>query len=295
MQAQKNNWLNDFARNVTSSGGEDGIVEKIFEIIGAQNKWCVELGALNGTHDSNVWNLINNHDWSSVLLEADKTYFEKLSDLYKNNEKVTCLNMFVSFEGESSLDSLFSKTKLPKDFDMLSLDIDGNDYHLWDSLKKYEPRIVVIEFNPTIPNDIQFVQPRNMSIQQGSSLLSLAQLGKQKNYELVAVTYPNAFFVKKDLFPKFGIANNSLNELHKDHQYETRLFQLYDGTLKLVGYDQLFWHKKKINEEDIQVLPKSKRVYPAGISSRSTMRDMKYFIRKLPVYTMLQRIRKFFR
>jgi hypothetical protein len=288
----KNDWLLDYRKNVTSEHGEDGIIAKIFEVLGEGGKWCVELGALNGKHDSNVWTLIKNREWNAVLIEADQTYFERLLEEHKGNKRVQGVQAFVSFEGEHRLDALFAATALPKTFDLFVLDIDGNDYHLWDSLNDYRPRVMVIEFNPSIPDSISFIQPRDMNVYQGSSLRAIVELGKKKGYELVCVRAGNAFFVEQALFSAFGITDNSLEALHSDHSYETQFFQLYDGTLKLAGNKELIWHRTPLREEDIQVLSKRRRQYPAKISSSGTLRSVKYWVRKQPWYGALQRVRK---
>ena len=284
--------LLDYRKNITSEHGEDGVIEKIFEVIGEESRFCIELGALDGTHGSNVWSLIKEKEWSAVLIEADQTYFEKLQKEYAGNDKVAAVNAFVSFEGGTALDALLARTPIPKNFDFLSLDIDGNDYHLWDSMQKYVPRVVVVEFNPSIPNDISFIQPRDMAVQQGSSLRALVGLSRLKGYELIATTETNAFFVLKELFPRFGIVDNSLDALHTDHHYETKLFQLYDGTLVLAGNDELLWHRVKIDQSKLQVLPKWERIYPASISTRPSIRRLKYLVRKLPFYHFVQKLRK---
>ncbi len=284
--------LVEYKSDVTSQGGEDGIIAEIFNRIGSTNKWCSEFGASNGIHDSNSYNLIVNLGWSGVLIEADLTYFEKLAALYKENGNVHCVNEFVDFEGEHSLDSIYSRTPIPKDFDLISIDIDGSDYHIWDSLKKYQPRVVVIEYNPTIPNEVEFVQPKNMKVFQGSGLRSLVSLGREKGYELIAVNDTNAFFVLRELFSLCGVEDNSLETLHTDTTYQTRLFQLYDGTLMISGYDRLFWHKVPIDAEKLQVLPKYKRVYPANIPSGEFLRELKYRVRKWPIYPLLMRLKK---
>jgi len=286
-----NNWLLDHRKKVTSQFGEDGILKKIFEVIGEQSKWCVELGALNGVHDSNVWNLLHHKGWSGVLIEADITNYKKLESLYATKEDVVCVNEFVSFEGDHSLDIIFAGTPIPREFDLLSLDIDGNEYHLWESLVDYSPRVMVIEFNPSIPNDIDFVQPRDMNVFQGSSLLALVRLGIQKGYELVSVVGVNAVFVKKELFSLFEIKDNSPESLYTDKSAYTRLFQLYDGTLVLSGCDMLLWHKKKIRAEDIQIVPQRKRYYPAKINRSKFIRFIKDIVRRLPLYPLLLKFR----
>lgn len=281
-----------YGSNVMSEHGEDGVLKRIFEIIGTGSRSCVELGALNGVHGSNVWQLIKKEGWGGVLIEADQTYFEKLQKEFAEMPSVECVNAFVSFEGLQSLDSIFTATSLPKEFDIFSLDIDGNEYHLWDSLHVYRPRVMLVEFNPTIPNDTVFIQPRDMKVFQGSSLRAFVELGKRKGYELVAANETNAFFVLKELFPKFGIIDNSIDVLHASHEYETKLFQLYDGTLKISGNKKLLWHNLPIDEEKLQVLPARKLKYPARISDSGLVRKFKYWVRTLPFYPLTQKIRK---
>ena len=288
---KKNDWLFDYKKSVTSQFGEEGILEKIFEIIGEASKWCLELGASNGIHDSNTRDLLNNRGWSGVLIEADVTNYKKLEALYLAKNNVTCINEFVSFEGDHALDIILSKTLIPREFDLLSLDIDGNEYHLWRSLKIYSPRVIIVEFNPSILNDIYFVQPRDTGVFQGSSLLSFVRLGKEKGYELICVTGVNAIFVKKDLFHLLEIKDNSPEELYSDKSSYTRLFQLYDGTLVLDGCDTLLWHKKKILSEDIQVVSRKKRYYPAKIDRSKFIRFIKDIARHLPFYSLLLRFR----
>ncbi|HEY4501204.1 MAG TPA: hypothetical protein VJI70_02985 [Candidatus Paceibacterota bacterium] len=283
-----------YGSNITSEHGEDGVIKRIFEIIGAESLSCAELGALNGTHGSNVWQLVKNEGWSGVLIEADQTYFEKLQKEFAETPVAKCVNAFVSFEGRQSLDNIFAQTKLPKEFDLFSLDIDGNEYHLWESLIAYRPRIMLVEFNPSIPNDITFVQPRDMKVFQGSSLRAFVELGKRRGYELIAANETNAFFVLKELFPKFNINDNSIETLHTDHRYETKLFQLYDGTLKIAGNTKLLWHNLPIDEEQLQVLSARQRKYPARISESNIIRGLKYFVRTLPFYPLVQKIRKKF-
>lgn len=287
-----NHNLLSYSRDVTSEHGEDGVIEKIFEIIGENSHWCVDLGALNGKHGSNVWHLIKEKNWSGALIEADRTQFERLQKEYAGIDRAHCINAFVSFEGDDSLDKIFARTPLPLAFDLFSLDIDGNEYHLWDSLTEYRPRVMLVEFNPTIPNEVAFIQPRDMEVFQGSSLRALVELGKRRGYELVAANEVNAFFVSKELFPKFGISDNSIDALHTDRRYETKLFQLYDGTLHISGYDRLLWHKLPIDVEKLQVLPPRLRRYPAKIDESGGMRTFKYWARKFPLYPFVQKLRK---
>lgn len=128
-----------------------------------------------------------------------------------------------------TLEDFLARTPIPIDFDLLSIDVDGNDYHIWDSMTRYRPRIVVIEVNPTIPNDIVFVQDRDVNMRQGSSLAAIAELARKKGYELVCYHATNGFFVQAADFEKFGIADNSPDAMKRDAS--GRIFSCYDGTI----------------------------------------------------------------
>ncbi|MCX6718088.1 MAG: hypothetical protein NTY81_00590 [Candidatus Staskawiczbacteria bacterium] len=275
MENKKNNWLCSFEKNVYSQNGEDGILEKIFEIIKSDNKQCVEFGALDGKFLSNTYNLIENKGWSGALIESDEKEYEKLTETYSVKPQNICLNRKVNFEGEDTLDNILKNTPTDKNFDLLSIDIDGNDYHIWDSLKTYSPKVVVIEFNSTIPTDIYFVQERNLEVNQGSSLFALSKLARKKGYELVAATLWNGFFVKREFFNLFEIKDNSPKEIFKDTKYQTRIFQLYDGKIVVDGYKKLFWHGCEMNFKKTNPLPKFFRQYPG------TMSPYKFFLLRI--------------
>jgi hypothetical protein len=254
--------LSNFKHDVTSQFGEDGIREKIFDIIGTQNKWCVEFGAWDGKLHSMSWSLLSESGWQGVLIEGDANKFTELCQTYDGNDNVYAINEYVGLAGETNcLDELLSATPIPQNFDFLSIDVDGLDWHIWKSLSQYKPRIVAIEFNPTIPNHISFVQDADPSLNHGSSLRAMIELGKEQGYELIATTSVNAFFALEDDFPKFGIKDNSIDAMHDMNNFESFLFQLYDGTLVLLGCDKLIWKDQRITQGDIQVLPPEKRKF----------------------------------
>jgi hypothetical protein len=228
----------------------------------SNDKWCVEFGAWDGQHASNVCNLIQNEGYSAVLIESDKKKFAELQKNYKGKKNVITVNKFVGFEDKDNLDHILKMTPTPLDFDFLSIDIDGNDYHAWKAISKYQPKVVCIEFNPTIPTEVSFVQPANPVINQGASLLPLVELGKAKGYELVSVLPYNAFFVKAGYFTLFGIADNAPATLRTDLDSITYLFSGYDGKIFLRGNLKLPWHNIELRESRVQHLPRFLRKYP---------------------------------
>jgi len=288
-----NNWLMKFARDKYSQFGEDGIIEKIFEIIhpvkSAQDSvsissgqfdrpkkdnWCVDIGAWDGKRISNSYNLMQNYDWSGVLVEADPKKFLELQETYKDNKKAICKCRLVNFEGPNKLDNILSETPIPKDFDFFSLDIDGNDYHVWEAMVKYQPKIALIEFNKNIQADIDFVQPRDMKVNQGSSILAMYRLAKKKGYEMVAATDANAFFVKKEIFPLLNMQMIGEKDLVRfiPERNLFKLYQLFDGTIVSVGYDILDTYQVKLNFNNASPVPKIFRMYPPA------MNPVKYFL-----------------
>jgi hypothetical protein len=219
--------LSEYKTNITSQYGEDGIVSEILKTIGVRSRSCVEFGAWDGKHLSNTWNLVANEGWNCLYVEQDPRKYEELRRFHLGNQKVTCICKSVSHTGDNSLDTILSNTPLPDEFDLLSIDVDGNDYHIWSALRKYRPRIVIIEVNPTIPPPIEFVgEPGNTNV--GSSSTSMVRLGKQKGYELVAHTGVNAIFVVQEEFPKLDIADNRI-EILFDNTHVTYLLSTWDG------------------------------------------------------------------
>jgi hypothetical protein len=266
LRNKKSCWLAAHAANVTSQFGEDGVIAKLFEVIGEQSRWCVEFGAWDGKLFSNTYDLIANRGWSGVLIEGSRDKFSDLKRTYAGNPRAVCVNAIVQpSSGAGSLETHLATTELPRDFDLLSIDIDGNDYHVWESLTSYRPRLVVIEFNPVIPNDILFIQDPDIAINQGCSLRALIELGKRKGYELAATTSTNAMFVLKSEFGKLGIANNDIAAMFYS-ACDGKYFDGYDGTLYHIGSSRLHWKRVEFDVDDLQILWPAERRYGDAIT-----------------------------
>jgi hypothetical protein len=263
----KPEWLLDYASNTHSQAGEDGVIAKILSLFPEADRWCVEFGAWDGLFLSNVRRLIEEEGYSAILIEGDKKKFESLLNNYADNNNVATVNAFVGFHAEDGLDKILSSYSIPKNFDFLSIDVDGNDYHIWKAIKEYRPKAVCVEYNPTIPSEVYFVQTPDPGINQGCSLLALDELARSKGYELVSVLRYNAFFVDQTYFAKFEISNNQPDVMRKDLSAITWFFLGYDGSVHLAGSKQMPWHRINIDDQKLQILPRILRSYPGNYST----------------------------
>ena len=275
-------WLLEHKRDVHSQTGEDGIIAQILDLLPDRDKWCVEFGAWDGLFLTNTRHLIESQGFSAVLIEADGAKFQELQRNYAPRKNVTTLNQFVGFTDADSLDRILGVTPIPGNFDFLSIDIDGNDYHVWQAMSRYRPKLVVIEFNPTIPTPVRFVQPADPGVTHGASLLSLVELGRKKGYELVSVLPFNAFFVRQEYYPLFELESNALEPLRTDSASITYLFSGFDGRVILQGSRRLPWHGLELEESKIQPLPGFLRKYPGNYSSLQRIAFELYNARKSP-------------
>lgn len=196
-----------YARNVYSQNGEDGILAEIGRRLDIRSGWFVEFGAWDGRRFSNACSLLENAGWRGVFIECDSSRFKALERTARAfGDRLRILNARVDSEGESTLDKLLAGTGTPQNFDLLSIDIDGNDWHVWQSIEHYRPKIVVIEGNTSILPGVWQVHGEDRG--QGSSFSALLKLGLDKGYRLVCHT-GNLIFVEDELV--HGLA---LNPLH---------------------------------------------------------------------------------
>jgi len=197
--------LNRHEYQVFSQNGEDGIIREIFNRIGFTNKYFVEFGVEDGL-ECNSTNLLYK-DWNGLWIEGSSDFYKKIfqsfSDLVGSN-RLKIQNEFITAE---NIEMIFEKAGVPEEPDLLSIDIDYNDYYVWKAITKYSPRVVVIEYNAIFRPDTPFVVKYNptrvwdRTSHFGASLLALEQLGREKGYSLVGCVFAgcNAFFVRNDL------------------------------------------------------------------------------------------------
>lgn len=186
-------WLSERAANLNSQFGEDGILEAIFSVIHPSNKWCFECGASDGLFFSNTRRLIE-QGWSAVLVEAEQAAFARLEENSKSfGSRVRCVHGLV--DKTNTLDDILGHYAVPADIDLAIIDVDGQDYYLFNSLLRYRPRVVVIEFDPNADED--FIPILGGLGQAGAR--ALCRLASGKFYTMVHRNWCNLILVKQPL------------------------------------------------------------------------------------------------
>jgi hypothetical protein len=195
--------LINFEQKVCSQNGEDGIINEIFDRIGTTSKFFVEFGIQDGT-ECCTRNLLENQGWSGVWIDGSSELTERARQRF-GRFPIKVLQRFLTTE---IITSTFQEAGIPREFDLLSIDVDGNDYWFWKELgTHFSPRVIVIEYNATFGPRDPWIMPYNPEHRHdatayfGASLEALARLGKELGYRLVACESVgiNAFFVRNDL------------------------------------------------------------------------------------------------
>ena len=229
--------LVDHKSNIFSQNGEDGVIATIFREIGTKSKTCVEFGGWDLRDASNVYPLWTT-GWKTLLIEGNATRYGKLVADYaaypgSADLHVSIANKYVDADGPNSLDNILSEFKFPVDLDLVIIDVDGLEFHIWQGCKRFQPRVVIVEYNCTMPPHIEIVGAATEKNNIGCSALALARLGKEKGYSLVACIGWNAFFVRSEYASLFTDADN-LDALF-DPTYVRYAMQSYSGEIFFSG------------------------------------------------------------
>jgi len=209
--------INSFEKKIYSQNGEDGIIEIMFYAVGVTNRFFVEIGGGDGTECNTRY--LAQKGWNGIMIDA-----RACNPLIKN-EFVTAENVC----------DIFEKYNVPKEFDLLSIDIDTNDYWIWKALEGYSPRVVVIEYNATHPPyESKVVKYDAKAVWDGTnyfgaSLFALVKLGKVKGYTLIGCDNlgVNAFFVRNDLKEHFSVEDTE--RLYRPPKYGQKINGVHIG------------------------------------------------------------------
>lgn len=187
-----------------SQADEDGIIREIFSRIGATDRRFVEFGSGDGLENNSTYLLMTG--WTGLWMDGSNENINVVRSSFSDylaNRRLQVLRTFITRE---NINSLIESAGFSGEIDFLSIDIDGNDYWLWEALT-VRPRVVAIEYNATFRPPHKIVQEYNpahvwnLDNAYGASLSAVEELGRKLGYVLVGCCYAgtNAFFVREDL------------------------------------------------------------------------------------------------
>lgn len=191
---------------VFSNMEEDGIILWLLSAIGCKKGVFLDIGS-NDCINSNCANLAFNFGWKGVFVDADRRLLnigKKMYGLFKKHD-LKFIQQSVSRENINVLKNYFDNAEI----DLLNIDIDGDDYSIWEGLTSLSPKIVLIETkieygrHPiVVPADDNFA-----SAEWGASLVSMTALATKKGYVLVATNGEgfNAFYLRRDVLASSGV------------------------------------------------------------------------------------------
>lgn len=202
--------LADVEFRAFSQTGEDGLLLYVFALIGFSNRVVVELGCGDG-HECNSANLIINHGFTGVLYDGDSRLVARARQFFarSRDSKVWPPEVVQAFITKENINDLLMRQGCTGEIDLLSIDIDGMDFWIWDSLNAVQPRVVIVEANNvwgatkalTVPYAPQFAATYldGAPDYAGASLLAFTRLATKRGYRLVGSNRYgfNAVFVRE--------------------------------------------------------------------------------------------------
>lgn len=229
--------LSDAEYRVFSQWGEDGIIDWMVTQLPDINRSFVEFGVQN-FRESNTRFLMMSRNWRGLVIDgAEKNIADiRSQDISWRHE----LSARCAFIDKDNINELIAEAQYGGDIGLLSIDIDGNDYWVWESIYIINPIIVVCEYNAvlgdllplSIPYEADFYRTRShySNLYFGASIRALVKLGESKGYAFVGTTSSgcNAFFVRKDH------AENIKNKLSNIVAYPSFVREARDTSGRLV-------------------------------------------------------------
>jgi hypothetical protein len=216
---------------VYSQGDEDGIIAEIFRRVSTKDRRFVEFGCGDGRENNTAFLLLQG--WSGVWLDSLKKNETVLKRLWAKEIAKGQLVFQRDFITADNINDLLNGAGLSGEIDLLVIDIDSNDYYVWQAIEAINPRVVCIEYNAKFPPPVEWIMPRDDSQEWkgtdwfGASLSALEKLGASKGYALVGCNIggSNAFFVRRDLIQdKFAEPFTAENHYQPPRYYLTHGF-----------------------------------------------------------------------
>ena len=201
---------------------EDGIIQEIFRRIGVTNKTFLEIGVGDGLENNTLFLLLKG--WKGVWIDGDSKNIKAIQNKFSFLQDSGRLRTKLAWVDKDNIDFLIQDFGLPQEIDLLSLDIDGNDYHVLENIVFLNPRAMVLEYNAKLPPPVKWVMAYDQYHTKtntdyfGASLKSFECLLYKRGYCLVGcnISGVNAFFVRKDLVEEHFHSDCSAENHYED-------------------------------------------------------------------------------
>ena len=205
--------LKDTGFRVFSQFEEDGKLLFIFSVLGMENKTFVEIGADDGIN-SNSANLVFNFGWHGLFIDGNRKSIERGRKFYgKYPHPWSYPPKFVcQLVKRENINQIVESAGFKGEIGLLSIDIDGNDYWIWDAIEVVQPQVVIIETHNefgfediVVPYDPDYFYPGKHPVYHGASPVAMTKLARQKGYRLVGANELgfNFIFIRKGLAEEY--------------------------------------------------------------------------------------------
>lgn len=194
--------LLDCRYNITSHHGENGMILAVVDILKWKNGYALEVGAFDGVTRSNICPL-RDMGWNLLFIEGSDDNYKLLEENMKTYSNVVCNQSYINMTKGTTIDDIIKQYWTnTNEIDIISLDIDGNDYWIWKNMK-YDPKLMIIEFNRELGESVAMKYKEGFKYVGGkvwgSSAIALTKLGEEKGYDLIGIRKDTLFFIKKEL------------------------------------------------------------------------------------------------
>ena len=219
----------DVGFRVFSEFDEDGIALFLLAVGGAPTRRFVDIGAGDGVFASNTANLALNLGFDGLFVEADESRVRRGRRFYsKHPDTMVHPPVFVqAFVTREKVNGLIAEAGFTGEIDLLSIDIDGNDYWIWQALEAVKPRLVIAEAHPELGRE-EWVMPYDAEFDahsappgtwMGASPAAMLRLADSLGYRAVAANLYgfNIFFARRDVAEQLPAIE--LDELFRHGSY----------------------------------------------------------------------------
>ena len=202
---------------VFSQFEEDGLLLYIFSVLSMSHKTFIEIGSDDGVN-SNSANLYFNFGWHGLFIDGNSNAIKRGEKFYNKyphpwyyKPKFICSKVT-----RENINQLINSADMTGEIGLLSIDIDGNDYWIWDAIDTIQPQVVIIETHVefglndiVVPYNPNYFYPGKHAIYHGASPVAMNNLAKRKGYRLVAANQLGFNFI----FVKNGLADALIPEV----------------------------------------------------------------------------------